>query len=317
MESGYDKWTPRRILVGYDGSAGGNDAVALARNLAAEDSEVVLAHVVGAFPVPTARLREDEIRDPDGIFPAALRQLAPRSAEARAYVGRSVAKVLTEIAGEEDFDLVVIGAGHHGTVARTFLGSVAHGLLYGAPRPVATAPRGFAGRPPRAVEAIAVAYDGTPEAEAALGYAESLAREVGGRLRLLTVAAIPTTPAMMLGYTPPMPKPPAEVLAEGAATVDPEIDADTRLLDGGSIPASLSRVCGEQVDLLVVGSRGYGAFSRVMIGSVAAGLVHRARCPVLVVPRPRREELEPDWRLREPRRDVIPVVAVAHEDVAY
>jgi nucleotide-binding universal stress UspA family protein len=60
---------------------------------------------------------------------------------------------------------------------------------------------------------------------------------------------------------------------------------------------------GDEVDLLVVGSRGYGAFSRVMIGSVAAGLIHEAHCPVLVAPRPRREEMNSDWRLRKPRRE--------------
>jgi len=35
----------------------------------------------------------------------------------------------------------------------------------------------------------------------------------------------------------------------------------------------------------VCGSRGRGALGRVMLGSVAAGLLRKARSPVLVIPR--------------------------------
>jgi nucleotide-binding universal stress UspA family protein len=36
--------------------------------------------------------------------------------------------------------------------------------------------------------------------------------------------------------------------------------------------------------LIVVGSRGRGAFRSAFLGSVSSGLVGVARCPVLVVP---------------------------------
>lgn len=301
---------PRRILVGYDSGEGAADAVALARDLSDEEARIDLVHVVG----PTAplafgptRLTPAEVPGARRYFAAATEMLGSRQVAGLVYGGNSVPHVLTDVATELDADLIAIGAGHRGAVGRTFLGSVAHGLLHGAPAPVATAPRGYAKRPHLAPALIGVAYDGTPESEAALGFAEGLALGVGARLRLLTAAAIPSTPATMLGYTPPMPKPPAEVLADGLATLDPDLDAETRVLSGGSIAAAIVEDCGDEVDLLVVGSRGYGAFSRVMIGSVAAGLVHEAHCPVLVVPRPHREEMSADWRLRERRRE-----AVAH-----
>lgn len=303
------RWRPRRILVGYDPEEGARDAAALARDLGDEESHVDVVHVVGAkapLAFGPSRLSPSEVPGADRFFAPAMELLDPMRAEGRVYGGGSVAHVLTDLAEEEGTDLIVVGAGHRGAVGRTFLGSVAHGLLHGAPAPVATAPRGYARRPRLAPRLIAVAYDGTPEAEAALGHAESLALDTGARLRLLAVAAIPATPATMLGYTPPMPKPAAAVLVDGLATIDPGVDAETRVLGDHSIADAIVADCGTEVDLLVVGSRGYGAFSRVMIGSVAAELIHEARCPVLVVPRPRREEMKEGWRLREPRREPLP-----------
>ena len=42
----------------------------------------------------------------------------------------------------------------------------------------------------------------------------------------------------------------------------------------------------EHVDLIVIGSRRWGAVARVMLGSTGEALMHDATCPVLVVPRP-------------------------------
>lgn len=41
----------------------------------------------------------------------------------------------------------------------------------------------------------------------------------------------------------------------------------------------------ENVDLIVVGTRGRSGFKRLLLGSIASGVVTYAHCPVLVVKR--------------------------------
>ena len=47
------------------------------------------------------------------------------------------------------------------------------------------------------------------------------------------------------------------------------------------------------VDLLVLGSRGYGPRAAVLLGSTSTALTRTAACPVLVTPRETRFELLP------------------------
>jgi nucleotide-binding universal stress UspA family protein len=49
-------------------------------------------------------------------------------------------------------------------------------------------------------------------------------------------------------------------------------------------PAEALISAGQDADLLVVGSRGSGGFSRLLLGSVSSQVTHHARCPVVVIP---------------------------------
>jgi nucleotide-binding universal stress UspA family protein len=55
------------------------------------------------------------------------------------------------------------------------------------------------------------------------------------------------------------------------------------LLDGDA--ATQIAKASEHLDLLVLGSRGYGPLGAVLLGSVSSALVRTARCPVVVIPR--------------------------------
>lgn len=55
------------------------------------------------------------------------------------------------------------------------------------------------------------------------------------------------------------------------------------LLTGNVVDEIVTFADSEDVDLIVIGSRGHGAFATAMLGSVALGVLHETRRPVLVV----------------------------------
>jgi len=277
------------ILVGFDGSDGGRDALELARTLASVDGRPVTVVAVlpfGPLPVGYALLGEEADEETAPLFAAAREALAPLEPETRAYGGGSPAAVINDLAEREGFGTIVVGSPHRGAVGRVLIGSVAEGLLHGAPCEVAVAPRGYAADRHACFGKVAVAYDGGPEARAALARAEALARVGNARLELLTAWAPPVPVPGAVGYVPPPPPDPEQLLREAAAAVDESLGVETRCLSGSPGPAIAEACAADNVGLLVAGSRGYGPLARVLMGSVSRSLARKAPCPVLVVPRP-------------------------------
>jgi universal stress protein A len=66
------------------------------------------------------------------------------------------------------------------------------------------------------------------------------------------------------------------------------------LSDGEVTERILETISGEQIDLLVMGTHGHKGFSRLAVGSVTEGMIHRAVCPVLAVSRPLRDFVNPE-----------------------
>jgi nucleotide-binding universal stress UspA family protein len=64
------------------------------------------------------------------------------------------------------------------------------------------------------------------------------------------------------------------------------VSCTTFVLDGFAVDEICQKAVDQDVQLIVVGSHGWGAARRFFSGSVSTGLVHSAPCPVLVVRSP-------------------------------
>jgi Universal stress protein UspA and related nucleotide-binding proteins len=275
-------------LVGFDGSDGGRDALGLTRTLASiSGATVVVAAVLpyGPFPVGFEELEDDAAAKAEPLFEEARESLAGIAVESRGFGGGSPAWVMTYLAEEEDIDTIVVGSPHRGAVGRALIGSTAESLLHGAPCAVVATPRGYAAEAPASIQLVAVAYDGTAESKLALHRAEALARETGAAIRVLTVVSPPVALPGVVGYTPALPPEPEKILEEATSALDPKLTVDGRCLTG-PVATTLAEACEDGVDLLLAGSRRYGPVMRVLLGSVSTQLIHKAPCPVMVVPRP-------------------------------
>src|SRR6185436_16264493 len=201
------------ILVGYDGTDHGDDALALGRLLAG----LAGAQLVVACAYPEDPLGESaaalevarELREEaEGKLSRARTRLGGADADLRAVAGASPSHVLHELAEELGAEAIVVGATHHGRALRLLTGSTPESVLDHAPCAVAVAPDGYRDAVPGAaggVRQVAVAYDGSPEAEHALALAARYAHGADARLRL--VMAVNSAAA---GVYPP---PPLDVVA--------------------------------------------------------------------------------------------------------
>lgn len=278
-----------RILVGYDGSDGGRDALELTRVLAEATGASVLVTTVlpyGPLPIPYELLEEEEGERARPLTEEAKQRLGDLEVETRAFGGGTPAGVINDLAEREEIDTIVVGSPHRGPIGRTLIGSVADGLLHGAPCEVIVASRGYATEKHGPLRTIAVAYDDTPEAKVALKRAEEIALATRATIAVYTVSAPPTAVPGASGYTPAVHPEAGPIVTRTVKAVDERLAATGRALQG--VPGQVIVEACEEVgaDLLIAGSRGYGPVPRVLLGSVSTHLAHHAPCPVLVVPRP-------------------------------
>jgi nucleotide-binding universal stress UspA family protein len=275
-----------RLLVAYDGSEGGRDALELARVLCtATGAGALVVDVIYAGPLPMefALLPEEEAAEAGPAFAAAREHLEGIEVETRAYGGGSPAAILTAITEEEEIDGIVVGSPHRSGLGRLLSGSVALGVLNGAHTDVYVAPPGYADAPHAGLGTVAVGYLGTPESKEALRRALQLV-DRDGRIEILTVVE-PPIPLSPSGENLTKPLDPEQVSAEGIGMVPTELAVEARKLSGAAAP-ELEKACATGVDLLVLGSRGYGPVRRVLLGSASGHAVRHAPCPVLVTRRP-------------------------------
>lgn len=278
------------VLVGYDGSEGGRDALALARVLSsAEQARCLVGTCLTDGPVPV-RTGLSDLEDPEvsALFEEARASLGDLEVETHVIGNRSPARMLVEFAEREDAGTLVVGSPHRGKIGRALLGSVAEHVLHHAPCEVVIAPRGYAAQPHTGLAKVGVAFDGTPEAQTALRRAEEIARSSGASIEIIVAEDVVVSGVKDAMSSRSLNAAPG-VLKSALESVDPSIEAEGKVLDPGwrqivrEVARAIADTCSDDVDLLVLGTR--PGTNRFFYGSVSKCLIDTAPCPVLVVPR--------------------------------
>jgi nucleotide-binding universal stress UspA family protein len=142
---------------------------------------------------------------------------------------------------------------------------------------------------------ILVATDGSEAAQAAEGFASSLAGAVGDcEIVLVTVLRhhdIPTVRGIVEEPLLPEEVQAADqMLAEAEARVRAGLSNDTvtvrrAVLEAHSPAVGIIEASHEngECSLIVMGNRGHGGFASLLLGSVSTQVLHGAHCPVVVV----------------------------------
>lgn len=272
------------VVIGVDGSQTGRDAISLAVALAEPDAQLTLVHVYGGAHTPGrapiavltagAHAQSELLLEREAMAAGVTASLLP-------YCASSVGRGLHTVAEQRGADLLVVGSHSRGLVGRVLIGDDTKAALNGASCAVAVAPHGYVARAGGFLR-IGVGYDFSPESEAALAAARELAARSGASVRALHVVSMPSW-----AYATMLPANWGEILEEDRQA------AELRLRELGDIEAAAVygvaveelASFGDRVDLLVVGSRGYGPVRRLVLGSTSGELARGARCALLVLPR--------------------------------
>ncbi|KAF6573896.1 universal stress protein [Paenibacillus polymyxa] len=135
---------------------------------------------------------------------------------------------------------------------------------------------------------ILVAIDGSEHAMRALETAKTLSKQLQGNPHL---TVLHVNPALSMNEPPIGVDVDEQIEEEGRHILEPasdylkDADIPCRMLAGHGNPASI--ICEiadqEKVDLIIMGTRGKGLVSEMILGSVSHHVIQHAPCPVLTV----------------------------------
>jgi nucleotide-binding universal stress UspA family protein len=140
---------------------------------------------------------------------------------------------------------------------------------------------------------VLLATDGSPTAAKATATAVELARDLEAELVVVAVWDVPYAGYGAMGFAPVPTGAKLAWLREDEATrvaaeaagraEEAGVETRTRVLRGFPVDAICDVAERVLPDVLVIGSHGRGVVKRAFLGSVSAGVLHRARWPVLIV----------------------------------
>ena len=139
------------------------------------------------------------------------------------------------------------------------------------------------------IKRILVATDGSATAQEAVAWAADLAAPLGAEVVVMSVIDYANVyPAAM--YFPADDTEMRERLdrdlngAWSEAMRKARVNFRTLMREGRPAGVIVETAVREKADLIVMGSRGHGGLSELILGSVAHHVTHQARTPVVIVP---------------------------------
>ncbi len=294
-----------RILVPLDGSDNSKRALpflASRSTLIGAEPDVHLINVQSPLPryasskIGTVATRRIYAGDAEVVLAPAHKTLAKAGIEAQmhAEVGNP-AEEIARVADELKADLIVIGAHGYSEIKGLFFGSVTNRLLARSKRAIlvlrgAKAPRGEALR-------AGIADDGSKFSLAAVKFVIRHRDLLGdkGSLALINVVSDYTMPIMAdLGGVAVPTFTDEEIKSMQDKAFERAIAPARQLLQKAKLKVTEVRLTGmpgdeiaayakKNLDLLVVGSHGYGGFKAAVLGSVATRIAAKCDTPLLIV----------------------------------
>jgi nucleotide-binding universal stress UspA family protein len=272
------------LVVGYDGSA---------------DSERALTWAIAEAKLRRRPLRLVAVLDygaPEWL-PDRVEEARSRAAEELSNVGDqpggltlTVLKPRHEAATHallrlaEDAHMVVLGARGHVALAGKLIGSVSQHLGRHAECPVVVVRERHDTKATR----IVVGHDYSPGSERALDYAFDAAARTGAPLMVVhgwrhsRADTTGVVPALAPDFADESEAKQAELRDALAGWIDKHPGVDVQWEAIPSHPTRVLTDASEHAALVVVGSRGRGAFAGMLLGSVSIGVLHLAHCPVAI-----------------------------------
>jgi nucleotide-binding universal stress UspA family protein len=299
----------RRVIVALDGSRQAEQIIPDACRLAGDDGVLVLVHDASLSAVDTLSNRTVAQRHAISDSAAYLRKLAQRlqdlgiNTETHTTTRGSAQHALD--AAPFDFHGDVIALATHGRSvgSRLVHGGVTWNVFVHSPVPVlirhvvADEFRDVVSEPPvMGPRHILVPLDGSELAEEAVPLAAELARAWNADLELVRVVPDATMILEGTAWGPMAPaaydvsssaesrRSEAVTYLTNIATRLAPLRVKQRVLEGHTLDALCTAVHDHGITDVVMASHGHAGLARVLIGSVADGMIHRLHVPILVIP---------------------------------
>lgn len=304
-----------KIIIPLDMSELGEQVLkAVGEFAVAKRSEVVLVHCLEPHKYADTGLSDDPnvldnlLREEKEQIAAYLssqqKTLQNEGYVATVRIGQGdAAQYIVDVAVEEAADLIAMTTHGRTGILRSTLGSVADRVVRMAHQPVLLLRSQADLSLGEHVQHVLVPVDGSAVSERVLSHAKRFANLPGTRVTLLQVLEPMHGWEKRLAFGPGRPfEEIAQMRKEKALNYlhaarteleNLQISVTAKLHEGNVADSILQIADEEKIDLIVMGTHGYGGAARWLYGSVANRVLHGAKCPLMVVRQIQEVDVQP------------------------